>query len=111
MYCNKCGAVVVGKFCSCCGVRVRSQLEEYRLAERHTKKAFEEACCRSGPIPQLELLHLASACWYAAYIRYSKARQLRIGDSVPAETFEALKEIRAHAEFLFNQLYNTQSVR
>ena len=38
MFCSKCGAAVNGKFCSCCGQRVRSGIEEYRLAERRMRK-------------------------------------------------------------------------
>lgn len=105
MYCSKCGAAVVGKFCSCCGTRVRSQIEEYRLAEKRAVKAFEKACTHdeNARLLGLDRMHLASACWQAAHFRYRKDH-LRSDGSVPAEAFEALDTIRVHAEWLFNQL-------
>lgn len=66
MYCKKCGAVVTGKFCSNCGTRAKTLLEEYRAAERkarrdfindHVKKNYSNSGCALG--------HLADACWNA----------------------------------------------
>lgn len=97
MNCQKCGAVVEGRFCSCCGERVRTDLETFRLAERGTKRAFEKEHQINGGS------RLAEACWYASYERYAKyIRMLNIYTGVPDYAYEELKKIREHAEILFN---------
>ena len=40
MFCKNCGAAVVGRYCSCCGTRVRSELEEYRAVEKKQLKSL-----------------------------------------------------------------------
>jgi hypothetical protein len=105
MYCSKCGAAVVGKYCSCCGARVRSAVEELRLAERRAKKLFVDDCYkRNYPQRELELMHLGSACWQACEMRYGKGARYNIGDEVPAEAFKSLETVREHAEKLFEKL-------
>lgn len=39
-YCKKCGAVVVGKFCSCCGQKVKTAFEEFISAKNRQRRAF-----------------------------------------------------------------------
>lgn len=39
-YCKKCGAVVVGKFCSCCGQKVKTDFEEFISAKNRQRRAF-----------------------------------------------------------------------
>ena len=39
-YCKKCGAVVVGKFCSCCGQEVKTAFEEFISAKNRQRRAF-----------------------------------------------------------------------
>ena len=105
MFCTKCGASVVGKYCSCCGNRVRSSLEDLRLAEKRAKREFENACGNSEyPRRQLELLHLANACWLASYQRYNKSARYMIGDIIPPEAYDSLETVRIHAQKLFDQL-------
>ena len=104
VFCNKCGAAVVGKFCSCCGTRVRSQLEEYKLVERAAEREFKKACTyEDGRCLGLDRLHLASACWLAAHCRYGYSA-LRIDRPVPAEAYKSLEAVRVHAELLFERL-------
>ena len=33
-FCKRCGAVVSGKYCSCCGTRATSDFQEFRKAQR-----------------------------------------------------------------------------
>lgn len=40
-YCKKCGAVVTGKYCSCCGKRATTDLEDFRNAQRRIWRAFD----------------------------------------------------------------------
>lgn len=76
MYCKNCGAAVVGKYCSCCGQRVRSDVEEVRAIEKRLMKEFIDECTRDpGGIlvdGRLYLHHLAQACWLAALMKYQK---------------------------------------
>ena len=101
MFCNKCGAAVNGKFCSCCGQRVRSSLEEYRLAENRMRREFEKSCSEKGNARELHLMHLASACWLASSMKYDRSVILRIGDYVPKSMYENLQTVRDHAEKLY----------
>lgn len=39
-HCKKCGAIVTGKYCSCCGKRVTSDLRDFRRAEARAKREF-----------------------------------------------------------------------
>lgn len=106
MYCNKCGAAVVGKYCSCCGTRVRSQLEDFRLAERRAEKEFIRAHTYddSGRLLGLDKQHLAIACWCAAQFKYGVYRHAIVDGKVPNAAFGELETIRIHAEKLFDQL-------
>lgn len=108
MYCKKCGAAVVGKFCSCCGFRVRSQLEEFRLEERRRAREFKNTCANiSYQKMRFDLMHLADACWLASSARYGLCTKgLLVWDTVPAEAYESLKNIESHAMALFLQLLN-----
>ena len=57
-YCKKCGAIVTGKFCSCCGTRATSDLKDFRLAmsrlerelrnEVHTSDFAKYGCSTLG---------------------------------------------------------------
>jgi hypothetical protein len=109
MYCSKCGAVVVGKYCSCCGTRYRSQLGELRLAERRAQKEFVRAktYTPNGRLLGLTNLHLATACWIASFEKYSTGGcRYKEGDSIPADAFDSLTTVRAKAEQLFEYLIN-----
>lgn len=106
MYCSKCGAAVIGKFCSCCGTRVRNRIEEFRLAEKRAEKAFKDACTYDSDrrLLGLDRMHLAMACWQAASIKYGTYRRLAVDNNVPDAAFDELQIIRMHAEKLFDQL-------
>jgi len=101
MYCKNCGAAVVGKFCSCCGTRVRSDIEEYRRAERLAQKHFtRNAFSASGDVA---LERLAEACWHAANLRYA---HWKIGPDgqIPFDAFEKLETVKERASALFDKL-------
>lgn len=40
MFCKNCGAVVSGRFCSCCGTKIRNGHEEAQLAKNQAKRVF-----------------------------------------------------------------------
>lgn len=104
MFCKKCGAAVNGKFCSCCGQRVRSALEEYHLAEKRMEREFINKCSETGKARELHLMHLASACWMASSMKYDRSRILHIEDYVPASVYDSLQTVRDHAEKLYLKL-------
>lgn len=107
MFCRKCGAAVNGKFCSCCGQRVLSDLEEFRKIERRMRREFIVACgSASGFQYDLDLTHLADACWYASNARYNKSHGYYVGDHVPASVFDSLQDVWNHADKLFQALIN-----
>lgn len=63
-YCKKCGAVVSGKFCSCCGTRATSDLTDFRRDQRRAKRLFIDrmsAGDRSG-----FARHAAEFAWLSA---------------------------------------------
>lgn len=39
-FCKKCGAVVIGKFCSCCGTRATDDFTDFRKAQRRMEKGI-----------------------------------------------------------------------
>ena len=104
MNCRKCGAAVNGKFCSCCGQRVRSALEEYRLAEKRMERDFTNKCSETGKARELHLMHLASAWWKASSMKYDRSRILSIDDYVPKSVYDNLQTLRDHAEKLYKAL-------
>lgn len=107
MFCKKCGAAVNGKFCSCCGQRVRSDLEELRVIERRVKKEFIESCERvTGLGYRNDLSKLAEACWYASNARYNKSNSYQVDDHIPASVFDSLQTVKIHAAMLFQALIN-----
>lgn len=100
MFCNKCGASVVGKYCSCCGQRVRNEIEEFRLYEQRKRREFLNDCRKARDPAWWG--HLAEACWYAAVTKYRKDPAF---DGTPySEAYENLEEIRFHAWGLFCEL-------
>ena len=100
MFCKNCGAAVVGRFCSCCGRRARSEIEDFRLTEQRKRREFLNDCRK--PSEPAWWGHLAEACWYAAAMKYKKDPTL---DGVSlAEANENLEEIRFHAWGLFCEL-------
>lgn len=100
MFCSKCGASVVGKFCSCCGQRVRSEIEEFRLTEQRARRAFLSECSElNGPA---WWRHLADACWLTASVKYRKDPRFE-GVSY-AQALDNLEEIKFAARGLFNEL-------
>ena len=101
MFCSKCGAVVAGKYCSCCGQRVRSEIEEFRLTEQRMRRAFLNECReKNGGAAWLQ--HLADACWLTASTKYR--RDPRFDGVSYAVALDSLEEIRFTARGLFNEL-------
>ena len=105
MYCKKCGAVVTGKFCSNCGTRVRSLLEEYRAAERKARRDFKKDHAKTNYSNfEIDLCHLADACWSACAMRYLHDYEFDEFRRFNPNAFDRLDVVREHADELFNKL-------
>ena len=105
MYCSKCGAVVAGKYCSCCGKRILSDVQQLNATARKMSKDFCEWAYReSGNM--LSHKHLASACWVACEMKYAKGLALFMGDGyvVVPGAYERLETVRDHAIALYKRL-------
>lgn len=109
MYCNNCGAVVVGKFCSCCGKRVLNSLEEFRRVERQTYKEYQNQFkCYYKDKFDLMVDHLATACWYACDHKYGNNKvvgSFRNGFTVSPDAYTKLATVKEHATKLFERLW------
>lgn len=99
MYCSKCGASVVGKYCSCCGQRIRSEAEEFNLIENRLRREFKSAC--AGSRVPLYYAHLAEACWLAATMKYQKRPSETVGF---IEAVNSMDQVKYAARDLFNKL-------
>lgn len=58
-YCKNCGAVVTGKFCSCCGAMVRSDLRDFRLELSKRKRSFSNRFYENGYLPRFRMANTA----------------------------------------------------
>ena len=101
MYCSKCGAAVVGKYCSCCGAKIRPAAAELRLASNAERRRFKE---RHREIDSPWEFWLAEACWDVARIKYDVGCGCN-GQNL-SNAIENLKVVTEHAEKLFEQLVN-----
>ncbi len=100
MFCSKCGAVVSGKFCSSCGQRIRTPLEEFRLEEKRRRRKIEEL---GRSLLGLPGLHIASACWLAVCLKYADCPAL-FGWYVPDSAFSNLEKADGEARDLFHEM-------
>lgn len=100
MYCKSCGAAVVGKYCSCCGARVRTDAEELRLIENRMRREFVSEMRGPRALGRLGLAYanIAEACWLAADLMHP-----RDGMTVEAGR-EALEEVVKYARWVFSMV-------
>lgn len=105
MHCKRCGAAVVGKYCSYCGTRVRTDWDEYKSILGRAKKEYRQECnyYRTGDRRGLAINHLAEACWIAAELRYGT--EYHGGDFILTdEDLINIETVKEHAMVLFRQL-------
>lgn len=63
-FCKNCGAVVTGKFCSCCGTKVTTDLADYRKMMNRKRRSFVNQCFFADGGNRS--LPLAQAAWAVA---------------------------------------------
>lgn len=106
MYCNHCGAVAIGKYCSCCGRKLRNSVQEFDLEKgRRYREFYKKAYAESGK--SLEHQHLASACWIACELKYLRNRCVngKDGELVLApDAWERLALVQLHAAALYDRI-------
>lgn len=109
VHCKNCGAVVVGKFCSCCGQRVTTILEDFRLAERRAAREFknkhhEEDFHTYGLIPD----HVASLSFFVAEEKCVPSWNVYSCsfDEIAEESFNGLENAVSTAEKLYKAIMN-----
>lgn len=116
MICKNCGAAVVGKYCSCCGKRIRNDYEEFKRAERKAQQEFKrnavEKYDAGRPRGCVVVDELATACWNACSIKYMAGIFVEVYRPdyhviVPDEAYEMLEKVKKHATALLDQLVTT----
>ena len=108
MFCTNCGAVVVGKFCSCCGKKVRRGIEDFRRFERAEVKKFTHSYYKPGG--SLGGIHLADACYLACEMKFKEVLPYVVWNEygeleVSPNAYENLKKVLEHAKKLCDWLY------
>lgn len=107
MFCSKCGAAVTGKYCSCCGQKVRSHKDEVLLVEKKLKREFCDSCTKVNDSMFADnapaMGHLAIACWEAAIAKYVKYPSETVGY---IESVNSLDKAKYAARALFDKLKN-----
>lgn len=103
-YCRKCGAVVTGKFCSCCGTKARSDFQEFRLAERRFERQFREEKYRAHHDPMFS--RIACISFDIAFERNVPRGVLFEGvfDSWSNEAWDGLKKAEDEAEGIYQRI-------
>ena len=105
MTCKRCGAALTGRYCSCCGSKVRTDLDEYKSLMRKVKAEYMKECAyyRTPDYRGLAIGHLAEACWRAAEMRYGS---IYCGTEfvMTNEDLNNIEEVKEHATLLFRQL-------
>lgn len=116
MICKNCGAAVVGKYCSCCGKRIRNDYEEFKRAERKAQQEFKrnavEKYAAGMPCGLMVVGDLATACWNACKIKYFGGVFVEVYQPgnrviVPDEAYEMLEKVKKHATALLDRLVMT----
>lgn len=104
MYCKNCGALVTGRYCSRCGTKIRSDVDQYVLDKRRVQKEYEKTVV--GHFDGLPASHLATACWYAYECKLLKSDIYCVGDNrfLAPDAYERLAMVRKRATALYNRL-------
>ena len=103
MYCNYCGAVVVGKYCSCCGKRLLSRMEHFRRTERKRCKDFADKAYRDSG-KDVARQHLANACWVACTCKYGDYLDSKEESYLAIDAYEKLALVESHAVALYERI-------
>lgn len=106
MNCRVCGSAVVGRYCSYCGARVRTDSDEYNSLLRRTKAEYKRECSfyRGEGRRSAAIDHLATACWLAAEMRYGTQWTCASTFVMTPADIDNIEAVKEHAMLLFRQL-------
>lgn len=107
-YCKKCGAVVTGKFCSCCGTRATNDFTDFRKSQNLMVRKFKaEACADKRFVGKDSIFasRIAVLAFDIAFDRLLPSRALNVGcfDPYSEYCWRKLPECRELAELLYEQ--------
>lgn len=105
MYCKHCGAVAVGKYCSCCGRRLQSSVQEFDLeVGRLHREFYKKAYAESGK--SLAHQHLASSCWIACELKYLRNRCVGVNGELELahDAYDRLVIVQTQAHKLYERI-------
>ena len=104
MFCKNCGAAVTGKYCSCCGTRIRSYGKEFFLALRRRKRAFANSKYHLNN-DDLNAIHSANFCWERVQNKIVEPLRSQIIASAWFDGEALLDEVEEKADSLYEQVY------
>lgn len=107
-YCKKCGAVVVGKFCSCCGTRVRSDLRDFKLELSRRKHAFSNAKYLGGG-QSFVRLQAANFAWEQMENRITHGMTVCDDPEVIGQAYSMIPEIEENADRFYHDIMRAYS--
>lgn len=115
-YCKKCGSVVIGKYCSCCGTRATSDLVDFRKTERRMGRDMTrnaESDPRFSGMDSLYASRIASLALDIAFNRIIPKEALNVDNfgSYSDYCWKKLPECRELADLLYEQAVELLLVR
>lgn len=105
-YCKKCGAVVTGKFCSCCGTRATDDFTDFRKAQRRMEKDFcQKASAAHDGKDRSHASRIANLALDIAFDRLLPYHALTVDafDQYSDYCWKKLPECRELAELLYER--------
>lgn len=115
-YCKKCGAVVTGKYCSCCGTRATSDFADFRKAQRRMDRDISRSArgdSRFSGIDSNFASRIASLALEIAFDRIMPPSSMHVDrfDLYSDYCWKKLPECRELAELLYEQAVELLLVR
>lgn len=98
-YCKKCGAVVDGNYCSCCGTKATSSKEEFQKQLRKARKQYKDEAHRRN---RLTGMHLADLAWMLA--EWKIVPGINGSDFNPKfhNSTDLIAKVKQHADEVYN---------
>lgn len=108
-FCKKCGAVVTGKFCSCCGTMATTDLADYRNMMRRNRRRFVNLREKADGLANAAVAGLA---WDMAEKRVLDERNFRV-DTFPqiaSDVYSKIPEMEKKAAKFYEVITATADI-
>jgi len=107
-YCKKCGAIVVGRYCSSCGTKATSDFADFRREQRRIGKAFCEAAYNNHRISSADRNFASRLATLAADIAFDRIMPVRCMnvdcfDAVSSHCWSLLDDWKDLSDILFER--------